>query len=99
MIETFEVINEKDVQNFNTKIGKIGITVGHDLLGSPVIYVDYKRLEDSFGLKSAEKRGRITEEMRTEVLSLHSSGMNYRKISEITGISLGSITKIVSRNS
>lgn len=29
MIETFEVINEKDVQNFNTKIGKIGITVEH----------------------------------------------------------------------
>lgn len=99
MIETFEVINEKDIQDFNSKIGKIGITVGHDLLGSPIIYVDYKILEDSFGLRPAGKRTRITEEMRAEVLSLHSSGMNYRKISEITGISLGSITKIVSKNS
>lgn len=95
MIETFEVINEKDIQNFNSRIGKIGITVGHDLLGSPVIYVDHKLLEKSFGIKSAGKRKHITDELKAEVLSLHSSGMNYRKIAEATGISLGSITKIL----
>lgn len=96
MIETYELASEDDIRLLNSQIGKIGITAGHDLLGSPVIYVDHKLLSESFGTKPRIKRQYVTEEIKQKVIALHASGANYRSISKETGISLGSITKIIS---
>ncbi|MBQ9329274.1 MAG: hypothetical protein IJ225_12180 [Solobacterium sp.] len=63
MIETFEVINENDIQRFNSQIGAIGITIGYDLLGSPVLYVDHKILENVLSIRSKSKRRLITNEV------------------------------------
>ena len=97
MIEKYELISENDIRMFNSQFEKIGITAGHDLLGSPVVYVDYKLLRESFQIKTAIKRKYITEETKQKVIELRFVGKNYRSISKETGISLGSITKILSK--
>ena len=97
MIEKYELISENDIHRFNSQFEKIGITAGHDLLGSPVVYVDHNLLRKSLGVKLAAKRRYITEEAKQKVIELRFAGKNYRSISKETGISLGSITKILSK--
>ena len=62
MIEKYELISENDIRMFNSQLEKIGITAGHDLLGSPVVYVDHNLLRKSLGVKLTAKRRYITEE-------------------------------------
>ena len=97
MIEKYELISENDIRMFNSQLEKIGITAGHDLLGSPVIYVDHNLLRKSLGVKLTPKRKYITEEGKQKVIELRSAGKNYRNISKETGISLGAITNILSK--
>jgi hypothetical protein len=40
MIDRYELLSECDVTDFNNFFGEFGITIGHDLLGSPVLYID-----------------------------------------------------------
>jgi len=97
MIEKYELISEDDIHIFNSRFEKIGITAGHDLLGSPVVYVDHNLLKESLGVKLTAKRKYITEEIKQKVIDLHLAGKNYRSISKETGISIGSITNILSK--
>jgi len=96
MIKKYELISEKDIRSFNSEIGKIGIIIDFDLLGSPVIYVDYRLLKESLGIKTKAKRSFISEEKKQKVRDLHMSGVNYRNIAKETEISLGSVSKIIS---
>ena len=95
MIKKFELISEADVRSFNSEMEKIGIIVSYDLLGSPVIYVNYNLLKETAEFKLKAKRSHISDETKQKVRELHMSGMNYRDIVRETEISLGSISKII----
>ncbi len=97
MMEKYEFVSETDIVSFNGSYGKYGITAGHDLLGSPVLYVDTLRFYASLAGEKQSVRKRVTDQQKADVIRLHGQGKNYREISSITGVSLGKISEILNQ--
>jgi len=98
MIQKYELLSDEDVRSFNSKYGKMGITTGYDLFGSPVLYVDTILLgtvdRNQHPKNEGRKRRRISPESCAEARRLKAEGMSVRQIAQTLSISIGAVSKI-----
>lgn len=100
-MERFSLSNPEDVERFNVSFGSKGFSVGEDLLGNPVIYVDNTLANPRKKTKNARNAGRhkiYDKTFEKKVIEMCESGVGPTAVAEQMGCSKGYVSKLIRKH-
>lgn len=92
-VKKYDLSDPKDVEKLNKLLNLIGISIEQGLLGLYVL-VDKSRF-DRYTRRRAGRRTVCTQSVRQKVFTLKSEKKTIREIAADTGISIGTVMKIL----
>lgn len=92
-VKKYDLSDPKDVEKLNKLLNLIGISIEQGLLGLNVL-VDKSRF-DRYTRRRAGRRTVCTQSVRQKVFTLKSEKKTIREIAADTGISIGTVMKIL----